>query len=170
MNASERLFFEKMKEGQFSVDDLGHVWRHSKGRKRRAEKKGRYLQIGFNPAKARRWVHAHRIVWMAHNGRDIPDGMQINHKDGDKHNNHPDNLELVTQSQNGLHATRVLGLNRGERHGAAKLTRDDVKTIRWLCRGAHMSRREIADLYGVDQSNITLIAQGKTWKHVSLSF
>ena len=35
----------------------------------------------------------HRLVWEEFNGV-IPKGLQINHKDGNKSNNHIDNLEL----------------------------------------------------------------------------
>jgi len=34
--------------------------------------------------------------------------LQINHKDGNKLNNHIDNLEMVTASENALHAWRIL--------------------------------------------------------------
>ena len=34
---------------------------------------------------------------------------QVNHKDGNKLNNHIDNLEWMTASENGLHSFRVLG-------------------------------------------------------------
>lgn len=51
---------------------------------------------------------AHRLAWTVLR-RSIPAGMEINHKDGVKTNNHPDNLEVVTGSENNLHAYRTLG-------------------------------------------------------------
>lgn len=54
-------------------------------------------------------IYAHRLVWLAFNGT-IPKGMQINHKNGKKNNNHISNLELVTCSENIRHAY-VSGLN-----------------------------------------------------------
>lgn len=53
-------------------------------------------------------VWAHRLIWTVLRGQ-IPEGLQINHKDGNPKNNHPDNLELSTGAQNMLHSYRVLG-------------------------------------------------------------
>lgn len=44
-------------------------------------------------------VLVHRIIWETFNG-DIPDGMQIDHKDNDRTNNNLDNLQIVTCSEN----------------------------------------------------------------------
>lgn len=42
---------------------------------------------------------AHRVIWEILRGS-IPDGMQIDHKDGDPRNNRIDNLRLATPAQN----------------------------------------------------------------------
>lgn len=51
--------------------------------------------------------HVHRLIAMAFvpNDTGIPfEQLQVNHKDGYKLNNHPSNLEWVTQQQNCAHA------------------------------------------------------------------
>jgi hypothetical protein len=73
---------------------------------------------------------------------------------------------MVTKSQNGLHATRVLGVNRGEKHGAAKLTEAIVREIRRLY-AAGVTQRELAERHGVDRSCISLIVRRETWKHIA---
>lgn len=51
--------------------------------------------------------YLHRLVALFHLDT-FSDNLQINHKDGNKINNSVDNLEMVTASQNSLHAWRVL--------------------------------------------------------------
>jgi hypothetical protein len=62
----------------------------------------------------------HRVIWEAVNGP-IPEGMQVNHKNGIKNDNRIANLELVTPSENCIHAYRT-GLSRadGEHNGRYK--------------------------------------------------
>lgn len=42
---------------------------------------------------------AHRLVWIYHNGK-IPNGMEVDHMDGDITNNRIENLRLVTRTIN----------------------------------------------------------------------
>jgi predicted DNA-binding protein YlxM (UPF0122 family) len=44
--------------------------------------------------------YLHQDVWVASKG-EIPKGMQIHHKDGDKENNNLENLELIEASEHG---------------------------------------------------------------------
>lgn len=45
-------------------------------------------------------VFLHRLIWQEYNG-DIPDGMMVDHIDGDPSNNNINNLRLATRAENG---------------------------------------------------------------------
>lgn len=49
----------------------------------------------------------------------VPGKDHINHKDGDKTNSHPDNLEWCTPLENVRHSIDVLGVRRGKPRAAA---------------------------------------------------
>lgn len=70
--------------------------------------KNGYLAVRVNLNRKAYMMWAHRLVWTVLSGP-IPEGLEINHKDGDPTNNHPSNLELVTPRENMLHSYRVLG-------------------------------------------------------------
>lgn len=111
----------------------------------------------------------HRLVAMANIPN--PDNRpEVNHKDGNKSNNQPANLEWVTHAENMAHAART-GLMRctigpGEKSRAAKLTDEKVRTIkRRLAAGERHG--PIAADFGVSPSTIGWIAKGRTWAHVA---
>lgn len=114
----------------------------------------------------------HRMVWMKANGA-IPEGYEVNHKNGDKSDNRLENLELVTRAENINHAVKVLGKTVGiygkktigENNGHSTFTNQDVETIRSLL-AAGNSQASIARLYGVTRTAVHSIYKGKTWKHV----
>jgi hypothetical protein len=77
---------------------------------------------------------AHRLIYRHLNGP-IPPDMTVNHKDGQKKRNHPSNLELATNSEQQVHATRVLKVGHacnqgGEANSMATLTTEQVTEIR----------------------------------------
>lgn len=77
------------------------------------------------------WRHfsVHRLVAECFIGP-IPDGMQVNHIDGNKRNNAVNNLEILTPKANVAHAYRT-GLKRmGERHPRAKFSDEQIRDIR----------------------------------------
>lgn len=103
----------------------------------------------------------HRLVMLTFVG-EPPSKMQVNHKDGDKANNHLSNLEYCTPLQNIRHCIDVLGKKRGE-GSASKLTEKQVLEIREDKR----ILREIASDYGVTLQAIWYVQQRKNWGHLN---
>ena len=57
--------------------------------------------IGEGKTKQRLWRRLHRVVYEAYGGK-IPVGFEIDHIDGNKHNNDITNLRAITRSENML--------------------------------------------------------------------
>jgi len=171
MNLAEENFHRLLETGMFSIDDAGRIWRHSKYSScgtichiepRRAECKHScgYLHLAIGGRKGLR-AYAHRVIWQHLNG-EIPDGMEINHINGIRNDNRPENLELVTNSQNKVHGHRVLGHCIGEAHWAARLTVAKVKEIRNLAKSG-TTHAELARRYNVRRESIRDIIEKRNW-------
>jgi len=115
----------------------------------------------------------HRLVYEMEVGA-IPEGLTINHKDGNKLNNHSSNLEIMTFSENAKHAWRT-GLARpckGEAHGRSVLDEMQVLTIITMPknpkngRGNGWKNSELSEHFGVSQTRINAIRNGREWRHV----
>lgn len=88
----------------YVVTKEGRVYNHRNARylKPRADKKTGYLSVAlYKDGKSKR-IYIHRIVAQNFlpNYSNLP---CINHKDGDRQNNHVDNLEWCTYSENSKH-------------------------------------------------------------------
>lgn len=91
----------------------------------------------------------------------------VNHKNGNKHDNVVDNLEWCTNAYNHKHASETGLLAKGERIGTSKLTDNSVHAIKWLLNKG-LSQSDLGRAFRVSHANISLIANGKVWKHVLL--
>jgi HNH endonuclease len=85
---------------------------------------GKYLGIRFTMGEVN--VYTHRLVAAAFLSKRL-DQDQINHKNGDKHDNRAENLEWATQSENMLHSTHVLG----NKIGQFGPKRERIKAVEW---------------------------------------
>jgi hypothetical protein len=104
----------------------------------------------------------HRLVLEAFRGP-CPAGQQCRHLDGNPANNRLDNLAWGTPKQDAadkiIHGT----IARGERHGRAKLTDNDVRVIRRILADGG-SQSLAARWFAVSKGTIQDIARGKNWR------
>jgi hypothetical protein len=91
-----------------------------------------------------------------------PVGQEINHIDGDHSNNAVANLEYVTKEANEAHAKENALHAWGDRHGMAKLTRENVRYIR----SSSETAVALAARFGVGDAAIQEARLGKTWRHL----
>jgi hypothetical protein len=96
-------------------------------------------------------VLAHVVVWTYLNGP-IPKNLEINHKDLDKANNRPGNLD-----ENG----RTLPWNKATewRPGVARLTNEQKAKVIRLRSAGHSCRRIILEM-GISKTHIYRILKG----------
>ena len=110
----------------------------------------------------------HKIVALTFIGN-RPDGMDINHIDGDKKNNSIDNLQFVTRSENCRQACNEQGLRKmyGKHHNKTRLSPEDIKTIKERISKGDKNVR-IAEEYNVDASTISQIKRRKEGYYASI--
>lgn len=174
MSPSEHMVLALVADGTLVVNDLGQIWRTATrtrlGRQRPMEpqradhlKSDGYRCVRASVCGRGYSALAHRIVWLVRCG-DIPDGLEINHRDGVRGNNCPSNLELVTKGENLAHSYRVLGRVRpsGERNPQGRLKASQVAEIREL-HAAGESLRALGRRFGVTHRSIRLIVTGMSW-------
>lgn len=101
----------------------------------------------------------HRLVARAFVPGEFP-GASVNHKDGNKLNNVPENLEWLSLADNTRHQWRTGLIDlRGEKHPLAKLTSDDVAEIRRRLLVGHRAVR-LSKEFSVSVSLIYKIGDG----------
>lgn len=90
-------------------------------------------------------------------------GEVVHHIDGDKTNNHPDNLQVLTKAQHA--AIHRKELNAAIRLKMAKLSEWDVVEIRILS-ASGIGDSLIAKGFGVSTRAIRSVVMRESWRHV----
>lgn len=164
-------------DGRYSVSDWGRIRRDLAapgarvGRILRQHSVGKgypgvMLSIGGSHQVMR---SVHSLVAEAFIGP-RPTGYHVNHRDGNKTNNRPSNLEYVTPTENSRHAARLGLLGRhhplGELNPQSRLTEPAVQSIRADFRRGREIKR-LAEEHGVHISTVKRVVAGHSWRHVA---
>ena len=161
-------------EGLYQISDMGRV--------KRLKSKGclleRFLKVGYSSEYQKVSLHkkgnkkthdVHRLVADSFipNPNNKP---QVNHIDGNKHNNRLSNLEYVTPSENAIHAFKLNlrdgGTVKGQQNGRCKLTEYQVIEIIQKAK-KNQSMTSLGREYSVSATHITRIVRGERWVHLN---
>jgi len=157
-------------EGLYDVSDLGRVRRIARSAGTRGgilspeiDRKG-YLRVDLYLSGKRQRKLVHALVAAAFLGPFAP-GEETDHKNGVKADNRLVNIEKVTHGEN---IRRAIGLGLrdtvGESNPRAKLSEDDIRTIRRLAETVTV--RELALRFRITPRAVRLIIRRRTWRHI----
>ncbi len=125
----EEVVYQAVLDGRLQVDERGRVWRAEGRRGERPAHGGKYWRVTVSVKGRLRNTLSHRLVWFHTYGR-IPDGLVVNHRDGNGLNNDPQNLELVTHGENSKHRYHILGRQNLTKEVVDRGRRDSTFALR----------------------------------------
>ena len=117
-----------------------------------------------NVKKEKKNLRAHRIAWKLTYG-DIPSGLMVLHKCDNPTCCNPKHLFLGTNTDNMQDMVRKGRGNGGrlDKHGLAKINLETSKEIKKLYYSGRFDQNDLAVLFSVSQSSISLILHEKHW-------
>jgi len=162
-----------MQTGKYRCDVNGNIHSTAKNRRLVPFRVGEYLAVSLQLGllKNGNSIRVHRAVWTYFHGR-IPDGMVINHKNGNKLDNRLENLECVSHADNIKHAYQQLGAINfaGELSPNAKLTDEAVLEIRRQFAERTADKAALLSEYKITASNMADVLSYRCYKRVGLEY
>lgn len=152
---------------RYMVSSFGRVRNAYKVMKPRLGYKD-YWKLGIWNDTKRRTVYLHALIAEAFVGP-RPSGAVCRHIDGDKNNNRATNIAYGTVKENRADMLRHGRAPIGERHGCAKLTREQVLLIRRLYEqraNRLWGVNALAAKFGVHRNLIAKITKGQIWQSI----
>jgi hypothetical protein len=152
--------------GKYRISENGDVYscKNKKFLKSCVDRYG-YKNVDIYIERKRKTCYVHRLVAMTF----IENPLMldtVNHKDGDKLNNHVTNLEWLSKADNTRHAFNNNLVSLGSNRKNSKLNENDVIEIRKLILQGNLSFKKIGEKYNVYPSTIHEIKTGKNWRRV----
>lgn len=174
-------------EGRYLISSHGRVYSTGYGRRKPVMLKlytehDGYLSVCLsNGHRQLKKIMVHRLVASAFCEGRSEERCVVNHIDGDTANNHADNLEWCTPTDNTRHAVDVLGKEMGGSEPFKRVSTrihpvdadstpspfrrfsdEDVEFIRT----DYHSSRQLAKMFGVNKSTIQRIRSGESYRNI----
>lgn len=150
-------------EGIYKISKDGKVWSGLSRRYIGSDVKNAYTIVDLRKEGKQHIKTVHRLV--AEHFIPNPENLrEVNHKDGNKHNNDVSNLEWVTSSQNTKHSwDNKLQTNKGLVRSKRKLSPEQVSEIRkrYKSRCGKNGTRALSREFNVSQAQISFIVNNK---------
>lgn len=158
---------------EYRIDENGIVWSPWRGWSimSQTHNKSGYMELYlYTLNKGRKCFKVHRLLMETFNPIENSKKLQVNHIDGNKTNNHIDNLEWCTRNENLRHAFKIgLERNDGERNPSHKLKEKDVIDICERLKNKE-TLEAIAKDYYVTKGCIAHIKQKRTWRSITKNY
>ena len=140
--------------GDYKVSNQGRV-ELSSGRITKGWNKNQYLGVNFGGNKE----YVHRVVASLF-CEGYFEGAQVDHIDGDKHNNRSCNLRWVTASENMFSRPKSRLYNK-------KLTEREITCAVRLSQNFGLNNTDISFALGIDRRTVSRILLGRTHSNVT---
>lgn len=142
--------------GRYLISDHGRLRNAETKREVKAFEVGSGY-LSFNLTSRHIHLYAHRLVLKYFGSGFTARRVQVNHKDGNKRNNHISNLEAVTASANLKHRYRVLRQRVHNQKGTLATSR----AVRKLYERGNTSQKRLGRQFGLSTMTINRIINNK---------
>ena len=153
----------KYLDTNYLVSDSGSVFNIKTGKEIKSQDNGkgyRKITLTVNGKPLQRYVH--RLVAECYL---LNKSIQVNHKDGNKSNNHVYNLEWCTNSENQIHAHKTNLKKNGNDLWNGKFSKEDIEKIKTL-KSQKILQYKIAEIMGTTKGTISEILNNKRYKYI----
>lgn len=160
---------------KYEIFEDGKIWSYKSNKWLKPFKNNRsYTTVCLSDNDNTRKIYLlHRVVYEAVTGKPIPEGLQVNHIDENKENNHISNLNLMTPKENSNYGTRNERLGVIFKNQECRRRPVAQYDLQGNLIKVYESKKEAAEAICGNSTNISAVTNGKAitykgyvWKNI----
>jgi hypothetical protein len=161
-------------DGEYQVSNLGRIKSLKKNKLEKllsqCNHTNGYKYVSLSKNGVAKHYYVHRLVAESFL-LNSDNKLEVNHIDGDKTNNHVENLQWVTRQENVKHefdnGYGYVPNLKGENHGSSKLKESQVINIYIAYHKDNIRISDLSKKYNISESAIDSIVKNRNWKHIT---